>query len=170
MGGKVAQLIAGRDPPPGLKGVVLIAPAPPTPLELPDDMKAQQISAYNTPESAEFVVRNVLSSSRLSDDTVKMLVEDMMRGNEWAKRAWPEYGMSEDILEGVKGVRVPVLVIAGELDRVETLERVKRDVLGNLEAEKEMVVLEGMGHLLPLEVPERVAGLIKGFIEKVAES
>jgi len=41
MGGKVAQLIAGRNLVKRLKGVVLLAPAPLTPFELPPDMKEQ---------------------------------------------------------------------------------------------------------------------------------
>lgn len=45
MGGKVAQLIAGRNLVKGLKGVVLLALAPPTPFELPLDMKEQQIDS-----------------------------------------------------------------------------------------------------------------------------
>ena len=83
------------------------------------------------------------------------------------QRAWPDYGMGEDILEDMEGVRLPVFVIAGELDRVETVERVRRDVLGNFKGEKDMVVIEKVGHLLPLEALERVAGLIEGFVGKV---
>lgn len=162
MGGKVAQLIAGRGLVKGLKGVVLIAPAPPTPLVLPVEMKEQQLAAYSSPQSAEFVVRNVLSSSKLSDETVGMLVEDMMKGNEFAKAAWPTYAIGEDIVEDAKKVEVPVLVIAGELDGVETLERLRSEVLGNVRG-AEMVVVEGSGHLLPVEAPVEVSRHVKEF-------
>lgn len=36
MGGKIAQIVAGRRPD-GLEGLVLVAPAPPTPMEVPED-------------------------------------------------------------------------------------------------------------------------------------
>lgn len=166
MGGKVAQLIAGRHQVKGLKGVVLLAPAPPTPLVLSPDMKVQQLSAYETPESAEFVVRNILSSSKLSDEVVGILVEDMVRGSEVAKKAWPGYGMDEDISEDARKIDVPVLVVVGDEDRAETVERVEREVLGNIKG-VEMVVLEGKGHLLPVEAPEEVAGLARGFVGRV---
>lgn len=163
MGGKVAQLIAGRGNVKGLKGVVLIAPAPPTPLVLPTEMKEQQLLAYSSPESAEFVVRNVLSSSKLSNEVVKILVEDMMKGNAFAKAAWPSYAMAEDILEDAKKIDVPVLVIAGREDRVETEERVRQEVVRNVKGSK-LVIVEGSGHLLPVEAPEEVSRLIREFL------
>jgi pimeloyl-ACP methyl ester carboxylesterase len=166
MGGKVAQLIAGRGLVKGLKSVVLIAPAPPTPLELPKEMKEEQLAAYLSPQSAEFVTRNVLSSSKLDDETVGMLVKDMMKGNEFAKAAWPAYGMAEDILEEAKKIDVPVLVVAGELDRVETVQRLRGEVLGNLKG-TEMVVVEGKGHLLPVEASVEVSRLVGEFVVKV---
>lgn len=156
MGGKVAQLVAGRNYIPGLKGMVLIAPAPPTPLVLPEDMRLQQVMAYETRDAAEFVVRNVLTASKIDEQDVKNLVDDMMRGNEFAKKAWPEYGMGEDVREQAKKISVPVVIVAGELDRVETVERVKGEVLPNIKR-AEMVVIEGVGHLLPIEAPSKVA-------------
>lgn len=166
MGGKVAQLIAGRNQVAGLRGAILLAPAPPTPLELPPDMKKQQLTAYSSTESAEFVARNVLSSTPLSDKTISMLVEDMLKGNELATKAWPAYGMAEDITTEAKKIIVPVLVISGELDRVEPVQRLKEEVLGNIEGAN-MVVVQGAGHLLPLEAPEQVAGYIEYAVRAV---
>ena len=166
MGGKVAQLIAGRGQVKRLKGVVLLAPAPPTPLVLPPEMKEQQRVAYSSPQSAEHVLRNVLSSSQLSRETVAMLVEDMIKGNELAKAAWPNYAMAEDIVEDARKINLPVLVIAGALDRVETRERLEGEVLGNLKG-AEMVFVEGVGHLLPVEAPGEVARFVEEFWEKV---
>lgn len=165
MGGKVSQLIAGRNRLPGLKGIVLLAPAPPSPFELPPDMKEQQISAYSSPKSAEFVARNVLSSGELSDEVITTVVEDMLKGNEFASKAWPAHGMTEDILTEVRRISLPVLVVGGELDKVETVERIKKEILGSI-AGAEMIVVNGSGHLLPLEAPEQVAGYIEGFVRK----
>jgi 3-oxoadipate enol-lactonase len=166
MGGKVAQLIAGRNLVNGLRGVVLIGPAPPTPFSLPPDMKTQQLVAYSSPESAEFVVKNVLSSLKLTDETTTMLVEDMLRGNEFATAAWPNYAMGEDVLAATRSIKVPVLVIAGELDRVEPVERVRAEVVGIIE-HADLVVVRGSGHLLPVEAPEKVAGYIESFVKNI---
>ncbi|KAH7393212.1 Alpha/Beta hydrolase protein [Cadophora sp. MPI-SDFR-AT-0126] len=168
MGGKVAQLITGRNRVPGLKGLVLLAPAPPTPLELPQEMREQQQTAYSSAESAKFVVRNVLSSCSppLPENTVKLLVEDMLKGNDFAREAWPSYGMSEDIVVEAREIDVPVLVVAGSLDRVETVERLRREVLGNVTGAV-LVVVEGAGHLLVVERPREVAGYVERFLERV---
>ena len=168
MGGKVAQLIAGRMVVPGLKGVVLLASAPPTPLELPEEMREQQRTAYCSAESAEFVVRNVLSSCTppLSDTIVSSLVRDMLKGKVYAREAWPTYGMGEDIVAEVRKIDVPVLVVAGSLDRVEPVERLEREVLANVKGAV-LVVVEGVGHLLIVERPGVVAGYVVRFWEQV---
>lgn len=169
MGGKVAQLVAGRGVVEGLKGLVLIAPAPSTPLVLPEEMREQQISAYNNAGAAEFVTQNVLTASKLSDEIVSITVQDMLKGNPFAKKAWPEYGMSEDVANEAKNIKVPTLVIAGGLDKVETVERVKAEVVQRIH-HAVMVVLEGKGHLLPLETPAEVAGHVEGFVREVSSS
>ena len=161
----MAQLVAGRRLVKGLKGVILIGPAPPTPFELPDDMKKQQMAAYSSYESAGFVARNVLTSSTLSDEMVAILVEDMVKGREFSRLAWPNYAMAEDIVVESRHINVPVLVIAGELDRIEPLDRLKTEVLGNITG-VEIVVVAGSGHLIPVEAPEQTAKHVAEFAEK----
>jgi pimeloyl-ACP methyl ester carboxylesterase len=65
MGGKVAVSIAGQHILPAgvLKGLALLAPAPPTPLSLPDpSMREQQLHAFDNIENAEVVIRDVLTA------------------------------------------------------------------------------------------------------------
>lgn len=47
MGGKIAQILAGRRPA-GLRAVVLVAPAPPTPLHVPAAQKRSMLASYTT--------------------------------------------------------------------------------------------------------------------------
>jgi 3-oxoadipate enol-lactonase len=146
----------------------VIASAPPTPLVLPLEMKKQQLLAYNSPQSAEFVIRNILSSARLENEVVSMLIEDMTRGNESAKAAWPSYGMAENILEDAEKIDVQILIIAGSKDRVEPVERLRREVVEILDG-SEMVVVEDSGHLLPVEAPVEVARLVRVFVEQITK-
>jgi 3-oxoadipate enol-lactonase len=165
MGGKVAQCIASQCPA-GLRGVVLLAPAPPTPLVLPtEEMRQQQIHAYDTPESAEFIVRNVLTSSSISDADVAITVSDCRSGTDVARAAWPTYAAGEDIKGEVGNINVPVLVLVGEHDRVEPPERVQNEVAARLHSK--FLVIERVGHLLPLEAPNRVAKEIIRFVESL---
>ncbi|KAF5661956.1 alpha beta-hydrolase [Fusarium circinatum] len=163
MGAKVAQAIAGRSLAGGLAGLVLLCPAPPTPLILPEDMRDQQVSAYDNAQNAEFVARNVLTAKSLPDGTIKGLVEDMLKGSPSAKVAWPRHAMEEDILELAKRISTPSIVVAGGKDQVEPVARVKAEVSGNISVAK-FLVLEEVGHLAPLEAPEKVAEIITDLV------
>ncbi|KAK3938158.1 alpha beta-hydrolase [Diplogelasinospora grovesii] len=170
MGGKVAQAVAGRGRVgSALRGVLLVGPAPPTPLVLPGEMREQQVHAYDSAQSAEFVARHVLTSPRsgLGDDAYEAMVRDMLGGNRWAREAWPAYAMAEDVVELARRIVVPVVVLGGENDLVEPVERLRSEVVGNIGGAK-MIVLPGAGHMVPLEKPAEVAREIKEFVDRHA--
>jgi 3-oxoadipate enol-lactonase len=73
MGGKVAQVLAGRKTIVGLKAVVLVATAPPSPLVLPEAARKQQEHAYESVGSAEFVTRNVLTNKQAFRDRCEQI-------------------------------------------------------------------------------------------------
>lgn len=166
MGAKVVQVIAGRDTLKAIKGVVLISPAPATPLIMPAEASEQQVHAYETWQNAEFVARNVLISSPdvLEDILFKQIVEDMLMGNGYARAAWPSYAMGEDYGHLASRIRVPVLVIAAGKDVVEPLDRVKREVCDAIPGSN-LVVVPDSGHLSPLEAPDMVSTQILSFLE-----
>lgn len=165
MGAKVAQVIAGRGTLRWVKGIVLISPAPAKPLTMPAEASEQQVHAYETWQNAEFVARNVLVSSPnvLEDGMLKQVVEDMLKGNEYARAAWPSYAMSEDFGHLASRVRVPVLVIAAAQDVIEPLDRVKREVCDVIPGSK-LVIVPDSGHLSPLEAPDMVSTQILSFL------
>ncbi|KAF5598050.1 alpha beta-hydrolase [Fusarium pseudocircinatum] len=165
MGAKVAQAVAGRKYVSGLAGLILLCPAPPTPLMLPEEMRDQQIRAYDNAQNAEFVVRNVLTARSLPDVAINKIVEDMLKGNPAARVAWPRHAMNEDILKIAKGISIPSIVIAGGKDQVEAVARVKSEVSGN-NSVAEFHVLEEAGHLALLEAPEEVAEIISNFVSR----
>ncbi|KAJ5093407.1 Alpha/Beta hydrolase protein [Penicillium angulare] len=145
------------------KGLVLVAPAAPASLDLPLEMKAQQQVAYNSDESIRWTVENVLANAeRLSAFDKDLIVRDSLSGNELAKKAWPSYGMVEDICPALKDTLVSMQtglrasVIFGEFDIVEPKERVEAEVGHFLTENGVQVVLkkaDGVKHLIPLEAP-----------------
>ncbi|GLB45726.1 putative serine aminopeptidase, S33 [Lyophyllum shimeji] len=150
-----------------LRGLVLVAPAPPGPLDLPDEMKEQQKAAYASEQSVRWTVENVLArSENLSEEDIRLVVHDSLSGNQLAKEAWPTYGMREDISGRVKEAlasishgNLRVRIIVGELDIVEPKERVDAEVRCFLEEcglQVEVNVAAGVKHLIPLECPEVV--------------
>ena len=177
MGGKVAMhlssTIESLSPTksfPRLQALILLAPAPPTPLILPEEMAKQQLTAYDSIEAATFVIAHVLSSSPLPENVVSSLAANALAGNQYAKAAWPKYGMQENILEEARNITLPTLVFAGGDDKVETVERL-RETFRNLsrvaEERKSLMVLEGIGHLMMLEAPEKLSREIQGFVDGV---
>jgi len=164
MGAKVAQLVAARGKVgANLHGLVLVSPAPATPLSLPPEMREQQLHAYDNAESAGFVATNILTVSYHGRSLPGFVVEDMLRGNRWTRQAWPAYGMGEDVSEGVSEISVPVLVLAAENDRVEPVERVRSEVVARIPGAR-MEIVQGSGHLSPLDKPEVVADNLLKFV------
>ena len=97
MGGKVAQLIASRRPE-GLVGLILVAPAQPTPRHNPDEMREQQLHAYDNREN----VLKAIGSGRLtartpSPEILEQIVEDSLSGSREATMAYPMESILEDI-------------------------------------------------------------------------
>ena len=158
MGGKVAQLIGGRNPP-GLKGLVLVAPAPPTPLSVSEEQRQGMLASYQTRGGVEAVV-GILSARRLTDGQREQVIEDTLGGAAEAKRAWPETGMTADFSGEAAKISVPVSVIVGSADTVES-EASLRAAFAGLVPVAAFTVLPGVGHLAPLEAPDEVAAAIR---------
>ncbi|MDF3982192.1 alpha/beta hydrolase [Luteibacter sp. PPL201] len=161
MGGKIAQLLASRRPV-GLAGVVLVAPGSPGPSIFPLEQRKMMAHAYDTRESITATVAQVLAGKTLSDADLAQVVEDSLRGAPEAKVAWPMATMMEDIRSSVAHISVPVLVVAGEWDKVDPVELLSSHVLPHLPGANQ-TVLPRTGHLSPLESPVELSALIDRF-------
>jgi pimeloyl-ACP methyl ester carboxylesterase len=161
MGGKVAQLMASRQPA-GLAGLVLVAPSPPSPMVMPAQAREMMAGAYLSREAVEATIDMVLTAKPLSAEDREQVIEDSLRGAPQAKVAWPRATSLEDIAAEVGDIDVPTLVVAGELDRVDPPIRLQAELLPRV-PQAEMHVLPGTGHLSMLESPDAVAALIAEF-------
>lgn len=168
MGGKTAQLLASRRLP-GLEGLVLVAPSPPSPMRLSDEQRAVMAGAYGSREAVEWVLDNVLTATRLSGDVREQVIADSLRGAAQAKLAWPNVAMLDDITRDVAAIDVPVLIISGDRDQVDRIETLREELLPRI-AGARLHVLQGVGHLSPLEAPLQVAATITDFLEALASS
>ncbi|KAL6250937.1 hypothetical protein RBB50_001145 [Rhinocladiella similis] len=148
-----------------VRRLLLLAPAPPGPLTLPPDMREQQMQAYQSIESATWTVKNVLTCGNLGHNAVDRLVRDAIAMSDGAKKGWVDLGMNLDCTDVVDQVMktVPefkVTVLAGRRDIVETADRVQSETvdvvngLGNCAVR--FRIIEGSGHLLPVEAPAEV--------------
>ena len=158
MGGKVAQLMASRRPA-GLAGLVLVAPSPPQPLAMPAEAREMMAGAYASRETVEAVIDNVLTATPLSREDREQVIADSLRGAPPAKLAWPRATSLEDITGQVGAIDVPTLVIAGELDRVDSPQLLQAELLARIPGAV-MHVVPGVGHLSMLEAPDAVSSLV----------
>ena len=161
MGGKIAQILAGRRPD-GLRAVALVAPAPPTPLYAPDAQKRSMLASYTTPDGIGEALK-VISHRPLTIAQRLQVTEDSLGGAEAAKVAWVSQGMALDISKQTTSITVPVCVIVGSADQVEK-EGALREALLPLVPHAKFETIEGVGHLSPLEGPDEVAEAISGFL------
>ncbi len=158
MGGKVAQLVAARHPK-GLKGLILFAPAPPTPLNVPEENRKGYVDLYQSREGAEIVISNLTPHS-LPVAFREQIIEDTLRGSLGAKQAWPLQGMIADISNETSKITVPVHIIAGGDDGVEP-EASLRAAFGKVLPNVSFAVISGVGHVAPLEAPLKLAQAIR---------
>lgn len=162
MGGKVAQLLASRQPV-GLMGLVLVAPSPAQGKILPDDIREGMKGAYAMPESTAWTIDNVLAELPLSQAIRDQVIEDSVGGAAAAKQYWPAGAIAEDVSADLGRIEIPVLVIGGEKDKVDSVELLQSVVVPSLPG-AELTIIPGVGHLSPLEAPQEVASRIDGFL------
>ncbi|NEA38728.1 alpha/beta hydrolase [Streptomyces sp. SID11385] len=162
MGGKVAQLVAATRPA-GLRGIVLVGPAParPGPGITPEYREALS-HAYDSDESAAGARDGVLTATALPAAVKARIVRDSRAGADAARAEWPLRGIAEDITGHTRAIRVPALVVAGQEDRVEPAD-VLRDHLMPYLSRADLMVLPGTGHLMPLEAPAGLADALTAF-------
>lgn len=161
MGGKVAQVLASRRQA-GLAGLVLVGSSLPPPLVVPPEMRERMLVAYSTRETVEISIDQVLTAKPLSPEDREQVIADSLRGAPQAKKAWPVSTSQEDIREAVSGIAAPTLVIACELDRVDSVEATKAELLPHIPGAV-LQILPGTGHLSPLESPDELVRLIDEF-------
>ncbi len=164
MGGKVAQLLASRHPA-GLTGLILVAPAAPTPIRFPEEALQQQIHAYDNRETALQAIA-FLSARTPEPDVVEQIVEDSLSGVPAAKLAWPTSGILEDISSEASRIAVPTLVLAGEQDHLDSIEQHRREIIARIPKSR-LTIIAGSGHLIPIDEPSKLARMISAFVAQL---
>ncbi|MEV6566964.1 alpha/beta fold hydrolase [Streptomyces kronopolitis] len=165
MGGKVAQMLAARTPV-GLAGVVLVAPAPPVPSGVTEQLRETVSHAYDDEEAVGQSIDLMLTRGGLTPELRRQVVEDSLRAGDQARCAWPRQGLVQDVSAGVSAIGVPVLVLAGSHDKVDP-PGVLADHLLPLIPTASLTVLRDTGHLSPLEVPDQVAAHLGAFVARL---
>ncbi|MFK0171649.1 alpha/beta fold hydrolase [Streptomyces sp. NPDC090306] len=162
MGGKVAQLVAAKRPT-GLRGIVLVGSGPARPAaEITAEYREFLSHAYDTEESTAAARDTVLTATALPAPIKAQISRDSRAGAGAARTEWPLHGIAEDITEHTRMINVPALVVAGEHDRVEPVDVLRRNLVPFLSG-AQFAVIPNTGHLIPLEAPAELADAITAF-------
>lgn len=165
MGGKIALDMATRQPP-GLRGLALLTPSPPTPEPMTEQERQQSLRAYGDPAAAEQTFEKI-TARPLSDELHQQVVADNLRTSKAAWDAWLLQGSREDLCARMPRVRVPVCLLVGTADAVLPPQVHQRELLTCLAERTTFHLIEGAGHLLPLEAPGEVARLLRQFVAEL---
>ncbi len=158
---KVAAVLASRRLP-GLEKLVLLTPSPASPEPIaPADRATMLAQAVPTRADAENYIRSN-SNLPIKPEVFTRAVDDRMRANPAAWRAWLENGSEEDWSERVGELSLPTLVIAAECDKSLGPE-VQRELTMPRLRDGTLQVVAKSGHMVPMEAPEKLAGLITDF-------
>ncbi|TXN21273.1 alpha/beta fold hydrolase [Methylobacterium sp. WL9] len=172
MGAKVALALARRAEDgeaglEGLTGLVLIAGSPSGPEPMSDDKRAEMLAWFRDGAEASrrqaegFVAQNV--GTGLTPDPHTLAVDDVLRLNRAAWCAWLGSGSREDWRMRIGVLATPALLLTGSEDADLGAEAQAKHTVPHL-AHVTQVVLDGAGHLLPLERPDDVAEHIAAYL------
>ena len=126
------------------------------------EAREAMFGVYATRESISKAIDAALTAKVLSPKDREQAIEDSLRGAPQAMAAWPRSTSLEDITRDVAAINAPTVVIAGELDRVDSVDLLKAEMLSRV-PHAVLHVLPGTGHLSPLESPQELARLIGEF-------
>jgi pimeloyl-ACP methyl ester carboxylesterase len=86
-----------------------------------------------------------------------------MSGSREATLAYPTASILEDISSEASKIGVLTLVLAGELDQLDSIEQHKREVVARI-PNAQFEIIKGSGHLIPIDEPVQLAKHIASFI------
>jgi pimeloyl-ACP methyl ester carboxylesterase len=171
MGAKLASILARRaeSGEPGLEHLshlVLLAGSPPRPEPMDETVRETMLGWFrgdedqSRNEARAFVSDNV--GIGLDAETHAAAVDEVLRSDPNAWRAWLDTGSREDWEAMVDTLRTPCLIVAGGADGPLGPEAQRRTASRHAPHAR-LVTLSDAGHLLPLEEPDDVARLIGAF-------
>jgi pimeloyl-ACP methyl ester carboxylesterase len=165
MGGKVALALAARRPP-ALRALVLLAPSPPTPEPIEEQMRAKLIAGWGCYGPASETLARVTRRC-IEGELRERTIADMMNASKGAWTAWLQHGSREEISAVMQRIEVPVTIMSGDGDAAIPRDLIEREIVARL-PQARLISVPGAGHLLPLEAPAAVAGIIERSLEEPA--
>jgi pimeloyl-ACP methyl ester carboxylesterase len=165
MSGRLAQWISCHYPARVL-GQILIAPAPPSVLSLPEELLESWLRDTGDREKFEPWMRQ-FTSEPLPEEIIDTYFNDVARASLTAKRETFRMCCRDDFSAAVASTVAPTLVIAGNQDPIFSPEFLRQEVVARIAGARLTCV--DCGHEIPVERPAQAAALIEAFLAGLRE-
>ncbi|ADV50104.1 alpha/beta hydrolase fold protein [Cellulophaga algicola DSM 14237] len=161
MGGKLAlhAALQNVDNPPSK--IILVAPSPPTTEDMSAQEKKRMLKHTDRAEAIQTVKNGIVKS--LKKERFDYAVNSQLKIAEVSWQWWLNTGMNNSIATQVINLETPVSVIFSMDDSVIKDVAIQKEVLPYLK-KATPIPLNGIGHLIPLEAPKKLALLLKQII------
>ncbi len=158
MGGKIALAVAARRPS-GLRGLILLAPSPPTPEPIGDADRARLLQGWGNRAAMAAVLEKIVVRPLSLSDREQQLA-DMLATSRAAWEAWLNHGSREDISGMLDQISSPINIVSGDGDRTISSHVLRRELLP-LVPTATLEMVRRAGHLLPIEARDEVVAIIE---------
>ncbi len=158
MGGRVAQYVA-LAPPPNLRRLILIAPGTAKAMRSSERHRALTEAAFGSRLRIERFQRAAMTRD-IRPDAMERIIDDALVSPREAWFGWYDAGRSFDFSERLAEIALPTIVIAGDADPLVPPARLRGEVTQKIPGAV-MIALRNVGHNVPVEAPEEVAGIIE---------
>ena len=162
MGGKIALAAAAASS--TIKGLILVAPSPPSPEPFKRGGRVALRNAFGKEEKLRASLR-AASGRKPAAEIFEQAVADNLRASEAAWKGWVDRGSREDISSVLKDIHCPVMILSGEKDKKLPTAFLEKAVGKKLPVSS-MKEIRSVGHLIPLEAPRETAIVVKKFLAR----
>ncbi len=174
MSGTVAMVLARRAQDAAderLAGLVLVAPSPPGPEPMDESKRSMMVGLLgerhddDRQRARAYITKNELRDIPAAVE--ERASQEVLRMNRTAWVAWVTKGSKEDHAQSIGMLDVPALVIAGEKDLSLGPKQQAELTLTHLRR-GDMITVKNCSHLVPMEQPEAMTALLRGFLQRIA--
>ena len=138
--------------------ILLIAPSPPT-IEKMEEQEKERMLKHPDRDVAIETVKKV-TVQKLKQERFDHAVQSQLIIDQKTWKWWINSGMNNSIAAKVKNLTIPVHVICSQDDPVIPLDDIHNEVIPYL-TNSQLTILIDAGHLIPMEIPETLAQIIK---------
>ncbi|MEH3114457.1 alpha/beta fold hydrolase [Pedobacter terrae] len=165
MGGKIALQCAVDDyKNEQLRGLILVAPSPPSFEDIPESEQAKMREIPDIEQSKSKVEADTVI--RLTDEGSDVAINTPLEVAADARKWWIDEGTRESIADNTRQLNVPVTLIVSKDDPAINWAMTREQTLPNLPLDVEILTIDTIGHLMPLENPTLIASMISETLNK----